>query len=69
MIEKNIGNFYIIIGVIILSYGIEQLLGYLLFRVTIIISWWIGFISILLGICLICRGKELYSHKSQKSNK
>ena len=54
-------------GLLISIYGIEQLLGYLLFKIPVNISWWIGFISILFGICLICRGIDLYKRKLKKT--
>jgi hypothetical protein len=59
MVEKNILIVYLIIGILFFIYGIEQLLGHLLFQIPVIISWWIGFISILFGLCLICRGIDL----------
>jgi hypothetical protein len=56
MKKKNIVILYLLLGLFILIYGLEQLLGYLLFQIPIILSWWIGFFSILFGLCLICRG-------------
>ncbi|MCJ2512839.1 MAG: hypothetical protein LN408_00130 [Candidatus Thermoplasmatota archaeon] len=69
MKEKNIIILYSSMGLLISIYGIEQLLGYLLFKIPVNISWWIGFISILFGICLICRGIDLYKRKLKKLNK
>jgi hypothetical protein len=65
MIEKKISIYYLIIGLILLAYGIEQFIGYQLFKIPINISWWISFISILFGLCLIFRSFNLY----KKNNK
>ena len=52
-------------GAILLAFGIEQFIGYQLFKIPIKISWWISFISVLFGLCLILRSINLY----KKSNK
>ena len=69
MLEKNISIYFFIIGTILLIYGIEQLFGYLLFQIPINLSWWIGFISIIFGICLLFRGIKLYNKNNKKNIK
>jgi hypothetical protein len=64
MKKKNIIIIYLLIGFLSFIYSMEQLFGYLLFQISVIISWWIGFICFLLGLCLICRGLDLLKIKS-----
>lgn len=59
MKKKYLYLSYIFIGAITIFYGFEQLLGYLFFQIPINFSWWIGFFSILFGLCSLLIGRDL----------
>ena len=69
MKKKYVSVSYILIGTITIFYGFEQLLGYLFLKIPINFSWWIGFFSILFGLCSLLIGRDLFKIDNREHNK